>query len=344
MAAGPHTFVVADVFASERYLGNQLAIVSIRSNALSYQQKRQIAKEFNHSTTAFLHDSPHPYQPRKLELFSSKGERHFAADAVLGTAQYIFQCLATNEDATALPSPNIASGSKPGAKLSKCALQTKSGVIHAFFDPARQVTAIEVPFDIHVHAKETSKDEILAVQRKLGTSPQIDKMKASYSVVSIYEGVTFTLVDFTNCPTLISLLQPSEAPEPNLDAGWRAAPVGDDGGGDSPSPSSFYGAVYFIQLQTDFTEEPYITRLEARVIADGVEEAASASGCCALAAHLAMQKGGKNSRHAYAIEQGIEMGRKSQLCIEVRLNEQGSGVSRITLSGRATMVMEGKLL
>ncbi|EEP81946.1 predicted protein [Uncinocarpus reesii 1704] len=352
MAAGPHTFVLVDVFASERYLGNQLAIVSVRSNALTYQQKHQIAKEFNHPTTAFLHDGPHPYQPRKLELFSPKGERDFAADAVLGTAQYIFQCLMTSDDAVALPSPNIAAGNKPGAKLSKSALQTKAGVIQAYFDPARQVAAIEVPFDLHVHGKETPKDEILAVQRKLGTSPHVDKMKASYSVVSIHKGVTFTLVDFTTSPALISLLRPGEAPEPNLDAGWRAA-KSTGNGATTPttttppslsSPPSFCGAVYFIQLQTDFTEEPYITRLEVRVIADGVEEAASASGCCALAAHLAMQKGGKGSRHAYAIEQGIEMGRRSQLCIEVRLNEQGTGVSRITLSGRATMVMEGRLL
>lgn len=261
----------------------------------------------------------------------------------------------SSEDAVALPSPNIAAGNKPSAKLVKCGLQTKAGLIPAHFDPLRQVAAVEVPFDIHIHGKETPKDEILAVQRKLCLSPQVDKMKASYSVVSIFKGVTFTLVDFTTCAGLLKLLRPGEAPEPDLDGGWRAAtaastPVEEEAPQLPTMTSSlststwFCGAVYFVQHQTDFTEEPYITRLEVRVIADGVEEAASASGCCALAAHLALQKGGKNSRHAYAIEQGIEMDRRSQLCVEVRLNEQGTGVSRITLSGRTTFVMEGRLV
>ncbi|KAI1940071.1 hypothetical protein LOZ66_002506 [Ophidiomyces ophidiicola] len=340
------------------YRGLQLAIVSVRGDALSYQQKQQIAREFNHPTTAFLHDAPHSSRPRKLELFSPGAERNFAAGAVLGTAQYIFQNLMNEDDAAsaafaALPNPSIPTGHTPGAKLTKCALETKAGVIQAHFDPARRIAAIDVPFDVHVHAKETPRDEILAVQRSLRASPLVDRMKASYAVVSIYRGLTFTLVDFTTCPTLISLLQPGETPEPSLDIGWKLAPAS---GASTPtatitttttSPAPVvecYGAVYFIQLQTDFTEEPYITRLAVRVVAGGVEEAASARGCCALAAYLALQKGWASSRHAFAIEQGIEMDRKSQLCIDVRLNEQGTGVEKIMLSGKMTLAMEGRLL
>ncbi|KAI1982948.1 hypothetical protein LOZ54_005162 [Ophidiomyces ophidiicola] len=380
MAAGPHTFVdiapppptshpqrVSTLTASFsdthcRYRGLQLAIVSVRGDALSYQQKQQIAREFNHPTTAFLRDAPHySSRPRKLELFSPGAERNFAAGAVLGTAQYIFQNLMNEDDAAsaALPNPSIPTGHTPGAKLSKCALETKAGVIQAHFDPARRIAAIDVPVDVHVHAKETPRDEILAVQRSLRASPLVDRMKVSYAVVSIYRGLAFTLVDFTTCPTLISLLQPGETPEPSLDIGWKSAPAS---GASTPtttitmtttttttktSPAPVvecYGAVYFIQLQTDFTEEPYITRLVVRVIAGGVEEAAGASGCCALAAYLALQKGGASSRHAFAIEQGIEMGRKSQLCIDLRLNEQGTGVVKIMLSGKMTLAMEGRLL
>lgn len=87
-----------------------------------------------------------------------------------------------------------------------------------------------------------------------------------------------------------------------------------------------------------------MTRLQVRVIEDGEEESGTASGCCALAAYLALQRGGPNSRHAYAIEQGIEIGRRSLLCVEVRLDEQGTDVARITLSARAAFVMEGRLL
>lgn len=218
-----------------------------------------------------------------------------------------------------------------------CTLSTEFGMIDVHFDSFRQVAAVEVPYDVHMHGRETPKDEILAVQPKLLASPDVSKMKASYSIVSITKGVTFTLIDFTTCPDLMSYLTPADAPDPAIDAGWSTPPP------ESPV-SSHCGAVYFMQLETDFTEEPYVTRLQARVISDGTEDTATAPACCALAAFLALQKGGEYSRHAYEIEQGIEMGRRSQLWIEVRLNERGTRVSRIILSGRATFITEGTLL
>ncbi|WEW60520.1 hypothetical protein PRK78_006007 [Emydomyces testavorans] len=334
-----------------RYSGNQLAIVSVHSDALTYQEKHRIAKEFSHPTTAFLHDAIQPFLPRKLELFSPCGERDFAADAVLGTAQYIFQRLMSDDDTGALSSSNIATGYKPESKLLRCSLQTKVGTIQTLFDPASQVASFDLPPNLHIHGKEAPKDEILAAQPNLRTSSQIDKMKASYPVVSIHKGLTFTLVDFTTCPALITLLRPGDAPEPDLDAAWIAAPTttttpGVTGIAITHSPSTpSCSAIYFIQLPTDVTEAPCITtRLEVRVVADGVEEAASASGCCALAAYLALQKGGKGASYRYAIVQGVEMERKSQLCVEVGLNEEGTEVARITLSGRTVLVMEGRLL
>jgi len=305
--------------------------VSVRNNALSQQKKQQIAKEFNYAATAFLHDAPHAGQARKVDLFSPTEELDFAGHAVLGTAHYIFQKLEAEEHA---PSGGRIPRGQP--QTAKCSLHTKAGLIQSHFDAVRQVAAIDVPHEVHVHALETTKDEILAVQGQLLSSQDTAKMKGSYPVVSIAKGLAFTLVDFTTCPTLQSLLRPGEAPDPSLDAGWKPT--------SSEAPLQICGCVYFLQLQTDFTDEPYITRLQVRAIAGGIEEAATASGCCALAAYLSLQKGGRNSRHAYAIEQGDEIGRRSQLCIEVRLNEHGTGVARVTLSARATFVLEGRLL
>ncbi|KAK2809002.1 hypothetical protein FQN50_004276 [Emmonsiellopsis sp. PD_5] len=358
MAAGPHTFVVADIFTTERYLGDQLAIVSVRNNALSQARKQRIAQEFGYVNTVFLHDAPAAGQPRRMELFSKTEERSFSGQAVLGTAHYIFQKLEGEDSISSGGSGDEPAGQARGTpllapttpseksqdeehqilNLSRCALQMKGGLIQCHYDATRKVAAIEIPHNVHVHARETTKDEVLAVQRQLLPHPtDTAKMKGSYPIFSIAPGMTFTLVDFTTCPALLSLLEPGYAPEPNLDDGW-AVRTGEH------APSPFCGCVYFLQLQTDFTEEPYITKLRVRVIAAGLEEAASASGCCALAAYLALQKGGAGSRHAYAIEQGVEIGRSSQLCVEVKLNSLGTGISRVTLSAKATFVMEGKLL
>ncbi|OAX81163.1 hypothetical protein ACJ72_04496 [Emergomyces africanus] len=343
MAAGPHTFVVADVFTSERYLGNQLAIVSVRNNALSQARKQRIALEFGYVNTVFLHDAPEPHLPRKLEIFSTSEERSFSGQAVVGTAHYIFQKL-EGQDSISIrnwsnpTTAEIQQKQRNPKTICRCTLETKGGVIQCHYDPTRQVAAIEIPHNVHIHARETTKDEVIAVQRQLLPHPEeTDKMKGSYPIFSIAPGMTFTLVDFTSCPSLLSRLEPGFAPEPDLDAGWAVRAAED-------APSPFCGCVYFLQLQTDFTEEPYITRLRVRVIAAGLEEAASASGCSALAAYLALQKGGANSRHAYAIEQGVDIGRASQLCVEVRLNKTGTEVLRVTLSAKATFVMEGKLL
>lgn len=307
--------------------------MSVRNDALSQERKQNIAREFGFCSTAFLHEAPSPDQPRKVEIFTPNEELPYSAEAVLGTALYIFQKLEI-EDLT-LSDPQTT---KKNGHISSCMLQTKAGIIPTQFDAERQVAVVEVPHNIHIHGRETPADEILAVQRQLMTHPDHDKMKASYPIVSLEQGQTFTLVDFTTCPTLLSQLEVGEAPDPYMDAGWRVA-LGEDG-----ERYTFCGCMYFLQLQTDFTEEPHVTRLQARMITNGVEEAVTPSGICALAAYLALQKGDRSGRYVYAIEQGIEIGRRSQLCVEVRLNAKGTKVSRLILSGRAAFITEGKLL
>lgn len=314
--------------------------MSVRNDALSQHRKQQIAREFGFHTTAFLHDAPAPGKPHGIDIFTPSREKRFSGEAVLGTALYIFKKLDVEGSALygeAHASKDGGGGNRP--TVSGCTLQTKVGPIHTQFDAGRQVAVVEVPHDIHVHGRETPADEILAVQKRLLTSSDRDKMKASYPIVSLSQGLTFTLVDFTTCPALMGLLTAGDSPQPAMDAGWRVA-AGDGG----VQPSEFTGTVYFTQLQTDHAEEPYITRLHVRMIAHGVEEPVTPTGCCALAAQLALHKYEKGSRHVYAIEQGVEMGRRSQLCVEVMLDGQGTKVARLVLSGRAAFITEGRLL
>lgn len=299
-----------------RYTGNPLAIVSVRNNALSQERKQQIAREFNYSETVFLHDAE-PGQPRKLDIFTPLQELNFAGHPVIGTAHYIFQKLESDEQLPARQGPKSTS------------LITKAGVIPVQFDPQRQVAAAEVPQKVHIHNNETTKDQILAVQPRLSSAVDAEKMSASYPVVSIVKGMTFTLVDFSAAPTLLTQLKPGEAPKPELDEGW------------TPSHS---GTIYYSQRVPDTETENVIHRIRVRMISNGIEDPATGSGCSALAAFLALRKGGKDSRHAFAIEQGVEMGRRSQICIEVKLDGSGNAISSVTLSGRATFITEGRLL
>lgn len=288
----------------------------MRGNALSQERKQQIAREFNFSETVFLHDAE-PGQPRKLDIFTTTEELNFAGHPVIGTAHYIFMYLERQQ-----------SSFKPNGRQSTTIL-TKAGIIPIHFNPYRQVAAAEVPYNVHIHSKETPKARVLACQPSLKSMPDAAKMKESYPAVSIVKGMTFTLVDLTDTPSLMAALKVGEAPQPDLDKDW--AP-------------SFGGCIYYAQLPADDKEQPPIHKLHVRMIAIGLEDPATGSGNCALSAYLALQKGGKNAKHVFAVEQGVEMGRKSQLCVEIDLNEDGTSVAGVNLSGRATFIAEGRLL
>lgn len=156
-------------------------------------------------------------------------------------------------------------------------------------------------------------------------------MKGSFPVLSFVKGLAFTLVDLTDTPSLLRSLKIGDAPEPELDEGWRGSP-------------SFCGCMYYVQLDPDSRGYPYINRLRVRMIACRHGRPASGSGCCTLACYLALRRGGKSATHVYAFEQGVEMGRSSQACVEVTLNETGTEVASVTLSGKAEFVTEGRLL
>ncbi|KAK7425698.1 hypothetical protein QQZ08_007797 [Neonectria magnoliae] len=60
-------------------------------------------------------------------------------------------------------------------------------------------------------------------------------------------------------------------------------------------------------------------------------------------AHLALQSGDKNGEYRFVLDQGSEIGRDSNMTVDVVLNEHGTAVVSILLSGQAAPVTEGVL-
>ena len=181
--------------------------------------------------------------------------------------------------------------------------------------------------------------------------------------------MTFALVDFSDAPDVLGALNPSEAPEYELDEDWKP---------------SFMGALYYKRLESMVQEnEPTIHAIQARMITQGIEDPGTGSACCALACYLATDemrsleaktkpaeekvsqedelsqktaevkledkqaKEPTRERHVYAIQQGVEMGRLCTIAVEVDLvvAEDGSKrVANVTLSGRANFFATGQLL
>jgi trans-2,3-dihydro-3-hydroxyanthranilate isomerase len=83
------TFYIVDVFAVEKYTGNQLAVFT-DALALSDEQMLRIAKEINYSETTFLTTTEPRNGGYDVRIFTPTKELPFAGHPTLGTA-YIIQ-------------------------------------------------------------------------------------------------------------------------------------------------------------------------------------------------------------------------------------------------------------
>jgi len=77
-------FVTADVFTTQAYGGNPLAVV-LDGRGLSTAQMQAIAREFNLSETTFVLPPNHPAHAYRLRIFTPTVEMEFAGHPTVGT-------------------------------------------------------------------------------------------------------------------------------------------------------------------------------------------------------------------------------------------------------------------
>jgi trans-2,3-dihydro-3-hydroxyanthranilate isomerase len=127
-------FYIVDVFAEEKYSGNQLAVVVSR-NKLNGEEMQIIAKEMNYSETTFI-TSVENYDVR---IFTPEVELPFAGHPTIGTA-YIFQQEFMKEKAKTM-SLNLKIGNiailfkYKGEILSETWMEHKEPTFGGFFAP-----------------------------------------------------------------------------------------------------------------------------------------------------------------------------------------------------------------
>lgn len=82
-------FYIVDVFAEEKYAGNQLAVIK-NAKALTGVEMQRIAKEMNYSETTFILSDVEQDGGYNVRIFTPEEEVPFAGHPTLGTA-YIVQ-------------------------------------------------------------------------------------------------------------------------------------------------------------------------------------------------------------------------------------------------------------
>ena len=83
------TFYIVDVFAEEKYAGNQLAVVR-GGLGLPDERLQRIALEMNYSETTFLFSEEETEGGYDVRIFTPGNEIPFAGHPTLGTA-YVIQ-------------------------------------------------------------------------------------------------------------------------------------------------------------------------------------------------------------------------------------------------------------
>lgn len=298
-------FVTLDVFTETPFTGNPLAIVGVpQSAALSQEQKQQIAREFNYSETVFLHERKTSSENTwVIDIFTLDRELPFAGHPVIGTACHILSSVSPGSDEQIVRGKFI----------------TKAGPVGLEYSVTDRTARVEIPHNVHIHREEVSHDQVLKSQPALRKNPGVPR---AYPVVSVVKGMTFIMVELDSLEDLAAVATTANRLIPQLDTDWQ------DG---------FVGGYFYVRARES---KDGTLHLRSRMVEGTLEDPATGSATCGCCAYLAMKEGKPGQTSRFAVTQGVEMGRRSEIGVEVTLADDG-GVDHILLIGGAVRVMDG---
>lgn len=179
-------FVTLDVFTSTRFAGNQLAIVSIPPelvNTITYDQKLQIAKEFNLAETVFILEPDSPTATNiPINIYLSSTEISFAGHPTIGTGIYLLTQQTRFQNVTSV--------------------NPRAGIIPLTYDADTQTISASIPHSTQLHPFTLPNP-----------SPSLPTFPAQSPLFSIVPDMAFALV---RLPDLSSLsLATRSYPDPS---------------------------------------------------------------------------------------------------------------------------------
>ena len=304
-------FVTLDVFTQTRFLGNPLAVVKVpHDTSLSQETKQIIAREFNYSETVFLHlpspSSTDTNDPEwKIDIFLTNAEVPFAGHPTIGTAVYALSTL---------------------SRTARGRFICKAGPLDLLYDASNKTAHAGIPFAIHRHLRAYSIPSLYSLQPALYSHLQSSSQALAaedIDVVSVVKGMTFIFVRLPSVAALSTVALHGAHFDFQRDEGWDMGVL---------------MSMFYVPLESsDGT-----LKLRTRMIEGMFEDPATGSASCGLAALLAIKKGVKGQVLKVEMTQAVEMGRQSDIGVDVTMDEKGE-VAKIELIGSAVEVMEGKV-
>jgi len=296
-------FITLDVFTSERFTGNPLAVV-LDAEGLDDAGMQTIAKEFNLSETVFVLPPDDPHQRADIRIFTPARELPFAGHPTVGTA-----VLLALLDQNGRPGA-VAFGLKEKVGIVPCAVEVKDTVSgEARFRLPRLPSSWGEGKDTTTCAWALGLDPT-----EIGFERHMPSRHSA--------GVAYDLV-----------------PVASLEALARAWPKGeafDRAFGDSDHPAAYvYARV----------PDAEALRFRARMFGPGmgiVEDPATGSAAAAFAGALMQCEPLGDGEHSIVIEQGVEMGRASEISLQMVI--RNGALASAEIGGSAVMVSRGEIL
>lgn len=298
-------FVTVDVFTAERFTGNPLAVVT-DARGLTTEQMRQIATEFGYSESTFVLPPEDPANSAHVRIFTPTLEVPFAGHPNVGTAYVLGQ------------QPNLF-GKPVGdslrfeekAGLVEVELKREGGVVEA--------ASIRAPKPLEIG--ETVSADLVARCVAIDTA-NIRTGRHEPTFASV--GLGFILVELDSLDSL-------GRARPDLDAFRQAV---------TRHPGDGLGFSVFLYVR-DPSRPGHIRARMFAPLDDVPEDPATGSASGVLAAYLVASMPEADIRTNLTIEQGVEMGRRS--IIELDVTKQQGKVTDVRISGRSVFVMRGSV-
>jgi trans-2,3-dihydro-3-hydroxyanthranilate isomerase len=298
-------YEVVDVFTTSRFGGNPLAVIpDAREVDEAYMQL--IAAEFGYSETTFVLPPADEQHTARVRIFTPTAEVPFAGHPNVGTA-------------FVLARRGALFGRAVGERM---AFEERAGVVGVSVlhsDGAVSGAAISAPRGLEV-GQEVAV-ELVAACASLDTADIVATAHAP-RVVSV--GLPFVAAEVADRAALARA-------RPNV-ASFEAA--------DSAVPLPDGGFSLFLYVPTPGVPRHFSARMFAPL--DNVlEDPATGSAAAALAAYRAALMPEADADVELAIEQGVDMGRPSQIRLQV--HKAGGSVRQVVVGGECVPVMRGEL-
>jgi trans-2,3-dihydro-3-hydroxyanthranilate isomerase len=297
-----YDFVTVNVFTQRRFGGNPLAVLPDASG-LSDAEMQAIAADFNLSETTFVLPPDNPRNHARVRIFTPRNEMAFAGHPNVGTG-FVLATMAGDP-------PEHYTFEEMAGLVRVHILRDPGGIISGARVAAPQSLSIDIAVPTDLVAACAGLD-----QAEIATD--------THTPLVASVGTPFVIAEVRSLEALASA-------RPDLAAFRRAAEA-------LPTLAGQFNLHLYVRKDGD------ATRLRCRMFAplSGVlEDPATGSANATLAALLTSMAPGENVDLHFEIEQGLELGRPSEIVASARKTAEGPVSASV--AGSCVQVMRGTL-